>query len=180
MLTLALWVVAGVTALAGFVAIGIVLSRDVANANVEQATLRSLGLTRRQRIAANGPRALLVAGAGTVLAGIGAVALSPLFPIGVARRADPDLGFHADWVVLLLGLAVVVIVVLAIAYLAALRATRTESERRRVPTGPPPPSSRRPPAVSGRGDGRPPHGDPVRRGRQCGAGAFRSAVPYSA
>lgn len=128
-LTLALWIVAGVTALAGFVAIGIVLSRDVASANVEQATLRSLGLTRRQRIAANGPRALLVAGAGTVLAGIGAVVLSPLFPIGVARRADPDLGFHADWVVLLLGLAGVGIVVLGIAYLAAVRATRTESER---------------------------------------------------
>lgn len=128
-LTLALWIVAGVTALAGFVAIGIVLSRDIASANVEQATLRSLGLTRRQRIAANGPRALLIAGIGTLLAGIGAVVLSPLFPIGVARRADPDLGFHVDWVVLLLGLVLVGIVVLGVAYLAAVRATRTESER---------------------------------------------------
>lgn len=129
-LTLALWIVAGVTALAGFVAIGIVLSRDIASANLDQATLRSLGLTRRERIAANGPRALLVAGGGTLLAGIGAVMLSPLFPIGVARRAEPDPGFHVDWVVVLLGLSMVGIVVLGIALLAAVRATRTIANER--------------------------------------------------
>ena len=131
-LTLALWIVAGVTALAGFVAMGIVLSRDVASANLDQPTLRSLGLTRRERIAANGPRALLVVGGGTLLAGIGAVVLSPLFPIGLARRAEPDPGFHVDWVVLLLGLALVGIVVLGIALLAAVRATGA-GEKERAP-----------------------------------------------
>jgi hypothetical protein len=51
--------------------------------------------------------------------------MSPLFPIGVARRADPHPGFHIDWLVLgLTVVAVVVVVVFAIAALAAVRVTR--------------------------------------------------------
>ena len=46
-----LWIFAAVTALAGLVAIGIVLTRDIANVTVDQSTLRSLGATRAQRIA---------------------------------------------------------------------------------------------------------------------------------
>ncbi len=61
-LTLALWIVAGATALAGLVAIGIVLSRDIVSANLDQPTLRALGLNRRQRIATNAPRSLLIGG----------------------------------------------------------------------------------------------------------------------
>ena len=48
-LTAALWIFAGVTALAGAVAIGIVLTRDIARASVDQSTLRGLGVTRGQR-----------------------------------------------------------------------------------------------------------------------------------
>ena len=50
-LTAALWVFAGVAALAGGVAIGIVLTREISPRRVDQTTLRSLGLTRRQRAA---------------------------------------------------------------------------------------------------------------------------------
>ena len=34
-----------------------------------------------------------------MLAVVAATTLSPLFPFGVARRADPDVGLHVDWVV---------------------------------------------------------------------------------
>jgi len=129
-LTLALWIVAGVTALAGFVAVGIVLTRDIAQSTLDQPTLRALGLTRAQRVAANGPRALVIALGGGVLAGLGAIALSPLFPIGVARRADPDPGLHADWTVLAIALPLTLVVVLAIALLASVRATRRSSFER--------------------------------------------------
>ena len=129
-LTLALWIVAGVTALAGFVAIGIVLTRDVSQGNLDQPTLSALGLTRRQRIAVNGPRALLVAGGGALLAGLGAVAISPLFPIGLARRADPDAGLHVDWTVLALAIPLTAVVVLLIALLASVRSTRRSSFER--------------------------------------------------
>jgi hypothetical protein len=126
-LTLTLWIFAGVAALAGTVAIGIVLTREISLANVDQATLRALGLTRAQRIATGGPRALLIASGGALLAALGAAGASPLFPIGVARRAEPDLGLHADWAVLALGIAAVAAVVLAIGFLAALRTTRPSS-----------------------------------------------------
>ncbi len=53
-----------------------------------------------------------------------AVVASPLFPIGLARRADPDLGLHVDWVILALGVIVVASVVVAITFVAALRSTR--------------------------------------------------------
>jgi hypothetical protein len=129
-LTLALWIFAGVTALAGAVAIGIVLTRDISSVAVDQSTLRALGTTRGQRIAAIGSRALIIAGAGASLALIGALCASPRFPLGIARRADPDVGFHADWVVLAVGIAVIAGVVLAVAFLAAWRATRPVSSDR--------------------------------------------------
>ena len=120
----ALLIFAGVAALAGVVALGIVMTREVALVSVDQETLRALGLTRAQRVAMSGPQALLIAAGGALLAAAGAAAASPLFPIGVARRAEPDLGVHADWVVLALGVAVVVVVVVLIAFVAAIRATR--------------------------------------------------------
>jgi ABC-type antimicrobial peptide transport system permease subunit len=129
-LTLSLWIFAAVTALAGLVAISIVLTRDIANVTVDQSTLRSLGATRAQRISAIGSRATLIAVGGAVLAGLGALLLSPLFPLGLARRADPDVGLHADWLVMIAGCALVGVVVLAIAFVAAWRTTRQPSAER--------------------------------------------------
>ncbi len=123
-LTLALWIFAGATALAGAVAIGIVLTREISPVPVDQETLRSLGVTRAQRVVMSGPQALLIAVGGGLLAVVGAVTASPFFPVGVARRADPDPGFHIDWLVLALGVIAVATVVLAIALVAAVRNTR--------------------------------------------------------
>jgi len=126
-LTAALWVFAAVAALAGIVAITIVLSREISGASVDQATLRALGLTRRQRATIVGYGALLVAIGGAVLAALGAIAASPLFPIGVGRRADPDLGLHLDWLVLGVGVVAIAAAVTAIAFVAARRSTRGSS-----------------------------------------------------
>jgi ABC-type lipoprotein release transport system permease subunit len=136
-LSAALWIFAGVTAVAGAVAITIVLSREISLAGVEQSTLRSLGLTRPERVAASLLPAVLIGAGGAALAVIGAAAASPLFPLGVARRADPDVGVHFDSTVLLLGFGIVVLMVLAIAGFTALRVARettrdaTTRQRRR-------------------------------------------------
>ncbi|HTK16346.1 MAG TPA: FtsX-like permease family protein [Acidimicrobiia bacterium] len=136
-LTAALWIFAGVTALAGAVAIGIVLTRDIARASVDQLTLRSLGVTHGQRGVASSARALIIAGGSALLAGTGAVLASPLFPLRLARRADPDVGLHADWVVLGIGVVLVAVVVLSVAFVAAWRATRVLSpDRSRLPSRP--------------------------------------------
>ena len=122
-LTIALWILAGVALVAGVVAIAIVLTREVSVTGLEQPTLRALGLTRRERIAALGPRVMLVGGGGAFIAVAAAIGASPLFPIGVARRADPDPGLHADWLVLALGFVGVLLVVATVATLAAVRIT---------------------------------------------------------
>jgi hypothetical protein len=123
-LTLALWVFAGVAALAGAVAIAIVLSRDVSQTDIDQTTLAALGFTRRQRIATVGLRMLLIAVGGVVIATGVAVASSSMFPIGIGRRAEPAPGARFDGLVLGAGLVGIAAFVVVIALVAATRATR--------------------------------------------------------
>jgi ABC-type lipoprotein release transport system permease subunit len=131
-LTVALWVFAGVAALAGLVAITIVLSREISLTAADQTTQSALGLTRLQRIAVGGLQALPVAVGGASLAAVGAIVASPFFPIGVARRAEPDPGLRIDWTVLAIGTVAVILGILLVALLAALRTTRTERVERVV------------------------------------------------
>lgn len=126
-LTLALRIFAGIAALAGAVAIAIVLSRDVSQAEIDQPTLAALGLTRRQCLAALGLRVLLIVVGGAVVSIVAAIAASPLFPIGIARRAEPSPGFRVDWLVLGLGAVALVAFVAVVGYLAAVKTTRSAS-----------------------------------------------------
>ena len=65
-----------------------------------------------------------------------AVGLSPLLPTGVARRADPDVGIHADWSVLALGVLSMFAVVLGITLVSAFRATSRRERTARASRGP--------------------------------------------
>ena len=57
-----------------------------------------------------------------------AVALSPLFPIGIGRIADPDVGWHLDAAVVVGGMLATVVCVAALAVIIAARAdAATES-----------------------------------------------------
>ena len=126
-LVVALWTFAGVAALAGAVAITIVMTREISLSATDQTTQRALGLTRLQNIAVGGFQALPIALGGALIALVSAVFASRLFPIGVARRAEPDLGVHLDWTVFALGAAAVVVGVLVLAFVAAFRTTRRRS-----------------------------------------------------
>jgi hypothetical protein len=123
-LTLALWVFAAISALAGGVALAIVLARDVAQSEMDQATLAALGLTRRERFFAVALRVFVVLGGGLVIAAIAAIAASPMFPIGLARRADPSPGVRVDWPVLGIGLLGVAVFVTIVGFVAAARWSR--------------------------------------------------------
>jgi ABC-type antimicrobial peptide transport system permease subunit len=122
-LTIALWILAGVVAVAGAVAIGIVLTREVALPSFDQETLRALGLTRFQRRAINAPRAFIVAAGGALVAVAASAAASGLFPIGIARIAEPDPGLRIDGFVLAVGFVVVAAAVLVIALVATVHNT---------------------------------------------------------
>jgi hypothetical protein len=78
----------------------------------------------RHRVAAAAAVALPIATLGAVLAFVGAVLASPIFPIGVAGKAEPDPGIRLDGVTVGLGFLAVVVVVLVIALLAGLRTAR--------------------------------------------------------
>ncbi len=123
-LSVALWVFAAVAALAGLVAVTIVLSRAISLHATDQATQRALGFTRRQRIAVGGFQALPIAVGGAVLTVVGAALASPIFPIGVARRAEPDLGFRVDGTAFALGAVAVLAGILLLGFLVALQVTR--------------------------------------------------------
>ena len=115
---------AGVAALAGLVAIGLALTRQLAHVATDQDALRALGLGRRSRVAAAAIGTLPIALVGAALSVIGAVAVSPLFPIGVARDAEPELGVAVDGLVLALGFVGMAALVAALGILAALMVTR--------------------------------------------------------
>jgi ABC-type antimicrobial peptide transport system permease subunit len=127
--TVALWLFAAIAALAGIVAIAVIVARDVVQTTRDEPTLAAIGFTRRDRIGAVVPRAVLIALTGALLAVAGAIALSPLFPVGIARRSDPDTGVHADWFAVAVGAGALIAITLLIACVSTLRATRGTSEQ---------------------------------------------------
>lgn len=122
-----LWLMAVVIGGAAIVVVMQFFRREAASAGAELEVLGFLGMTRSTVAASGGQHGLRVGAMGAVGAAAIAVSLSPLLPRGVARKADPDLGFHADFVVLGLGTVVVLIVAVAAGAVAALLATRSST-----------------------------------------------------
>ena len=91
-------------------------------------TLRALGLRPVDLLIVGVSRAAVLAVAGAVGAFVLAVAASPLFPIGLARRAEPSPGLDVDWLVLGTGVvAIVVVLVLQVAVAVAWRLRRGDA-----------------------------------------------------
>lgn len=122
-LTLALALFALIAGVAAIVVVAILINRQLGLAEREQAQLAALGASRRTRAAAVLLAAAPMIFGGAALAVVGAASVSPWFPIGVARRAEPNSGFDLDFTVLVLGFLAIVLVTLAIAVVAALRVT---------------------------------------------------------
>jgi hypothetical protein len=111
-------------AVAAMLLVGQTLGRQILMEAAEAPVLRALGMTRGQLVGTAVVRAAPLAGAGSVLAVAGAVALSPATPLGVARRAELDPGLAVDLPVLAAGAVAVVAGVLACAALAGWRTGR--------------------------------------------------------
>jgi hypothetical protein len=120
----ALGLFALVATIAGTLAIGQSLARHFATHGAGDRSLGALGMTRAQRVATQAVSALPIAVLGAAVAIGASVAASPLMPVGVARRAEPDPGFAVDGPVLLVGAAATVAVVLVLSALSAAAATR--------------------------------------------------------
>ena len=125
LLAVALWVIAGLAVLASLLVVGQALLRAARLGATDDGTLRAVGCSDGQLTAARTMTGVVVALGGGVLALGLAIALSPVFPLGLARTADPDPGVRVDPVAILGGAAVVVVIVVALGAFAAWRATRT-------------------------------------------------------
>jgi hypothetical protein len=117
---IALSIFGAIAALAMLVLAGQGLAQMISRSAPDMAVISSLGGSRTQAaLAASMPGVLAVLG-GASLAVAGAVALSPLAPVGPVRRFDPARGFHID--VLALGAGSAILALTLIVLLAALTA----------------------------------------------------------
>ncbi len=98
--------------------VGQALIRTVTGGLGDLATWRAIGANRRVQLQALVLPSVVTAACGALVAGATAIALSPRFPIGLARQYDLDLGVHADWPVIALGMLVLVVAVVATAVAA--------------------------------------------------------------
>ena len=118
----ALWLLAGALAVLGVLLLGQLHARLTAAEQADYGTLRAVGVMPRQLAAAGLARAALIGVAGAVVALAVAVAVSPVFPVGLAGVAEPHPGVDADWAVLALGAAGVLAATVAVATWPAWRA----------------------------------------------------------
>ena len=121
---LALELFALFVAVGALLAIGQVLTREVRLSTGDYKTLSALGFDRRQLVAATLAWLGFPVLAGAALAVAGAVAASPLMPIGPARVAEPDLGISVDFLVLCVGFATLVLVLGGLSAATAWRVSR--------------------------------------------------------
>ena len=136
-LALALGVFGLLAGLATMVLVGQAVLRAIRVDAVDAAILRSLGAGPRAITAtvAAGPVAMVVLGA--LCAAVVAVALSPLAPMGAARRVEARPGLDVDWSVVGAGLAAVAGVLVVFAILVAARQGGRGSPRDRRWSGRP-------------------------------------------
>jgi hypothetical protein len=130
----ALAMLGGLAALAMLALVGQGLAQLLSRSAAGVPTLRAMGASRAHAAVVAG-----VPGAAAVLAAVflsvgGAIAVSPLAPVGPVRRFDPVRGVQADWLVLGAGAAALLVLLTALVALLAWRAVRTE---RRLPAGRP-------------------------------------------
>ena len=131
---LALAILGGLAALAMLVLVAQGLAQLLSRSAADAPTLRALGATRADAaVVAAAPAAAAVVAAAALSVG-GAIGLSPLAPVGPVRRYDPVRGVQADWLVLGVGGAALLVLLAALVALLAWRAVRHE---RRVPAAHP-------------------------------------------
>lgn len=122
----ALYAFAALALLACVVVAGQALVRQLAADDGDQPVLRAMGMTDVSLVAVSLLRAAIVVSGAVVVALVGAVAASGLFPIGLARQAEPHPGVSANVAVVVAGAVGLAVALVARALVAAeLLARRT-------------------------------------------------------
>jgi hypothetical protein len=117
---------AAVALVAGLIALGQVISRQVAQIAPNFTVTNALGMRDRAIALAAALPSTLAAICGVMIGAVIAVALSPRFPISEARRAEIDPGVRVDWPVLVGGSVLFVVVTAAWALGSGWRQVRRQ------------------------------------------------------
>lgn len=117
----ALLLLSGAVALAGLVFAGQALARSSAAVAADSTALRTIGFTRLDFARAAALPHLITAAAAVLTALATAIALSTRFPIGFARRVDPDIGLYVDVPILITGALLTLVFVVACAVFVGRR-----------------------------------------------------------
>jgi cell division protein FtsX len=125
----ALSVFGAVAAVAMLVLVGQGLAQLVSRSAPDIAAMRALGASRAHIALAVGLPGVIPVLGGAVLSIAGAIALSPLAPVGPVRRYDPDHGVHADWAIVGTGAALFIVVLLALLAVLAARSVRPRASQ---------------------------------------------------
>jgi len=124
---------AGVLAAIALVITTQALSRQAFFEATDDEVLRALGMTRGQRRRLSQSRTALVAAGTAVGATFVAIALSPLTPVGISRRAEPHPGLAVNVAALAVGAVAIAVATLVVGFVAsrwAIRSARRSSATR--------------------------------------------------
>lgn len=119
-----LWLLAVIVGVGSLVVLTQMLRRASNSATPDLATLRALGMRRADLVRAACRGGARTGAVGACSATVIAIAVSPLFPVGISRTADPNPGFAVDFVVVGIGLAATVLLATLLTCGATVMATR--------------------------------------------------------
>ena len=128
--SIALAVFGGIAGLAALVIAGQVIGRQLRLGAGDLGTMRALGAGPAMTLADGLPGILAAVVAGSLLAAVAAVALSPLAPLGSVRAVYPYRGAAFDWTVLGAGAAALIGVLSLVAVALAYRGAPHRAARR--------------------------------------------------
>ncbi|CAN5451109.1 hypothetical protein BH10ACT2_BH10ACT2_28180 [soil metagenome] len=128
-LVITLWALALLASIATIILVGQGIYRVLRRSSVEGRGLLAIGWTRSSLLAADIAVAATVAVAGAVGAVGVAIALSPLFPQGQARRIEELRGYDIDASTLGVGAVVLTVALCATVSLFAMRSTKSGDAR---------------------------------------------------
>jgi hypothetical protein len=124
----ALWLFAGVVAVAGIAAFALLFRRLALSLNTELATLGALGTDRSLLVSFGAVLVAPVVVLGAAAAALGAVALSSHVGVGVIDQVDPQRGHLPDATLMTIGLAMLIVLALAVAVPPFTRLRRKAAE----------------------------------------------------
>jgi hypothetical protein len=126
----AMWLLALLVGVSSMIVIVQAVVRQMSIETAEEPLLGALGMTPSQRVAVAAIRLGMTAMAGTLIAFVVMLALSPLTPVGLARVLDAHDGLYVDAPAAVIGLTGLMVVVVSAGIVPAIRTAHQSSGAR--------------------------------------------------